>query len=157
MSSPCLWACFHPLSIFTGLYPLSGADEVSAKVVIEKSLSYTLLLMVPEQVWDCCSYCFCFFFLFFVSSSFVFCFVFPSLEFSVAGWRSVNLALPFLYHENGDFTILMRDIPSYDQYALSAYPHLPKVQELWWHWHGELTYIFMVMAESLSKSICHLK
>jgi len=39
------------------------------KVVIEKSLSYMLLLMVPEQVWDwyCCSYCFhvlfCFLFL----------------------------------------------------------------------------------------------
>jgi hypothetical protein len=38
----------------------------------------------------------------------------------------------------------MRDIPSYDQYALSAYPHLPKVQELWWHWHGEGTYIFIL-------------
>jgi hypothetical protein len=44
----------------------------------------------------------------------------------------------------------MRDIPSYDQYALSAYPHLPKVQEVWWHWHSECIYIFMVMAESLS-------
>ncbi len=31
---------------------------------------------------------------FFVSWFFVLCFVFPSLEFSVAGWRSVNLALP---------------------------------------------------------------
>jgi hypothetical protein len=28
----------------------------------------------------------------------------------VAGWRSVNLALPSLNDENGDFLILMRDI-----------------------------------------------
>jgi hypothetical protein len=38
------------------------------------------------------------------------CFVFPSLEFSVAGWRSANLTLPFLNYENGDFSIHMRDI-----------------------------------------------
>jgi hypothetical protein len=47
--------------------------------VIDKSLSYILLLMVPEQVreWHYCSYCWiCF--LFFV------CFVFPGLELSVA-------------------------------------------------------------------------
>jgi hypothetical protein len=36
--------------LVTGLYPLSGADEVSGEVVIVKSLSYILLLMVPEQV-----------------------------------------------------------------------------------------------------------
>jgi hypothetical protein len=86
-----------------------GADEVSGKVVIEKSLAYTLLLMVPEQVWDwhCCSYCFL---VVFVSWSFVLCFAFPSLEFSVAGWRSVNLALLFLNYENWDFSILMRGI-----------------------------------------------
>jgi hypothetical protein len=48
---------------------------------------------------------------FFVSWSFFLCFVFHSLEFSVAGWRSVNLALLFLNCENGDFSILMRDIP----------------------------------------------
>jgi hypothetical protein len=36
--------------------------------------------------------------------------LFSVLEFSVAGWRSVNLTLPFLNHENGDFWILMRDI-----------------------------------------------
>ncbi len=35
---------------FTGLYLQYGADEVSGKVVIEKSLSYMLLLMGPEQV-----------------------------------------------------------------------------------------------------------
>ncbi len=35
-----------------------------------------------------------------------FVFVFPSLEFSVAGWRSFNLALPFLNCENGDFLFL---------------------------------------------------
>jgi hypothetical protein len=45
-----------------------------------------------------------------VSWSFVLCFDFPSLEFSVACRRSVNLALIFLNHENGDFSILMRDI-----------------------------------------------
>ncbi len=38
------------VSVFTGLYPLYGADEVSGKFVIEKSLSYMLLLIVPEQV-----------------------------------------------------------------------------------------------------------
>ncbi len=52
------------------------------KVVIEKSISYTLLLMVPEQTVVHTAFVF---FLFFVSCSFVFCFVFPSLEFSVAG------------------------------------------------------------------------
>ncbi len=49
-------------------------------------------------------------FFFFVSSSFVLCFVFPSLEFSLAGQRSVNLALHFINREKGDFSILMRDI-----------------------------------------------
>jgi hypothetical protein len=38
------------VSVFIGLYPLQGADEVSGEVVIEKSLSYMLLLMVPEQL-----------------------------------------------------------------------------------------------------------
>jgi hypothetical protein len=51
----------------------------------------------------------CFIYLF-VSWSLVLCFVFRSLEFSVAGWRSVNLAVHFLNYENGDFLILMRDI-----------------------------------------------
>jgi hypothetical protein len=36
--------------LFTGLYPLLGADEVSGEVVIVNSLSYILLLMVLEQV-----------------------------------------------------------------------------------------------------------
>jgi hypothetical protein len=38
------------VSVFIGLYPLQGADEFSGEVVIEKSLSYMLLLMVPEQL-----------------------------------------------------------------------------------------------------------
>jgi hypothetical protein len=38
------------VGVFTGLYPLLGADEVSKEVVIEKSLSYMLLLMKPGQV-----------------------------------------------------------------------------------------------------------
>ncbi len=38
------------VSVFTGLCPVWGADEVSRKVVIEKSLSYMLLLMVPEHL-----------------------------------------------------------------------------------------------------------
>jgi hypothetical protein len=38
------------VSVLTGLHPLWEADEVSGTVVIEKSLSYMLLLMVPEQV-----------------------------------------------------------------------------------------------------------
>jgi hypothetical protein len=44
---------------------MSGADEVSGEVVITKSLSYMLLLLVPEHVRDCltffhtaCIYCF---------------------------------------------------------------------------------------------------
>jgi hypothetical protein len=51
------------VSGYTGLYPLPGADEVSGEVVIDKLLSYMLLLMVPEQVRDChCrSYCMCVF------------------------------------------------------------------------------------------------
>jgi hypothetical protein len=36
--------------LIIGLYPLWGADEVSEEVVIVKSLSYILLLMVPEHV-----------------------------------------------------------------------------------------------------------
>ncbi len=50
------------------------------------------------------------FILFFVSWPFLVCFVFPSLEFSLAGYRSVNLTLPFLNCENGDFLVRMRDI-----------------------------------------------
>ncbi len=42
------------------------------------------------------------FYLVFDSWFFVLCFVFPSLEFSVSGRRSVNLAQPFLNHENRD-------------------------------------------------------
>jgi len=53
------------------------------------------------------------FILFLVPWSFVLSFVFPFLEFSVAGWRSVNLALPFPNHENGDFWILMREISEF--------------------------------------------
>jgi hypothetical protein len=46
------------LVLVIGLYPLEGADEVGGEVVVVKSLSYILLLMVPEQVWDWhfCSY-----------------------------------------------------------------------------------------------------
>jgi hypothetical protein len=47
----------------------------------------------------------------FVSWSFVLCFVDPSLEIFVTSW-SVNFALFFLSHKNGDFSILMRDIVS---------------------------------------------
>jgi hypothetical protein len=59
-------------------------------------------------------YYYFYFYFYRVSWSFVLCFVFPSLEFSVAGWRSVNLTLPFLNRENGDFSILMRDITLYE-------------------------------------------
>ncbi len=38
------------VSVFTGLYPLLGADEVSGKVVKVKSLSYMLIFMVLEEV-----------------------------------------------------------------------------------------------------------
>ncbi len=38
------------VSVFTGLYPLLGADEVSGKVVIVKSLSYMLILMVLQSL-----------------------------------------------------------------------------------------------------------
>ncbi len=37
------------VSVYTGLYPLKGAD-VGGEVVMEKSLSYMLLLMVHEQL-----------------------------------------------------------------------------------------------------------
>jgi hypothetical protein len=47
---------------------------------------------------------------FFVSWSFVLYFFFPSLGFSMVVWRSVNLALPFLNHENVIFLILMKNI-----------------------------------------------
>ncbi len=47
----------------------------------------------------------CFFFVF----VFV-CFFFPGLELSVVSWRSFNLAVFFLHCENGDFSILMKDI-----------------------------------------------
>ncbi len=73
------------IGVFTGLYPLLGADEVNGKVVIEKSL-YMLLLMVPEQVsdWNCCSYRFCV----------LFCFLFLGPLFSVLSfllWNSLWL------------------------------------------------------------------
>jgi hypothetical protein len=73
------------VSVDTGLYLLYGADEVSGKVVIEKSLSYMLLLMAPEQVWGwyCCSYCF----------RVLFCFLFLCPLFSVLSflWDSLWL------------------------------------------------------------------
>ncbi len=65
-------------------------DEVSGKVVIVKSLSYILLLMVPEQMWDwhfCSYWCVCVFF------CFVLFFVSPCLVLSVASWGSVSLAV----------------------------------------------------------------
>jgi hypothetical protein len=72
--------------------------------VIVKSLSYILLLMVPEQVrsWHFCSYWYVFF-------VFPFFFVSPCLVFL---WLPEEvLALLFLLHrENGDFSILMKVI-----------------------------------------------
>jgi hypothetical protein len=68
--------------------------------VIEKSLSYMLLLMIPEQVldWHYCSYCFCvlFHFLFLGSLFFVLSFLL---------WNSLwlveeVLTLLCLNHEN---------------------------------------------------------
>jgi hypothetical protein len=71
--------------------------------VIVKSLSYILLLMVPEQVgdWHFCSYRLCF--------SFFVCFLSPLVWFFL--WLPEEvLALLFLLHcENGDFSILMKD------------------------------------------------
>ncbi len=71
-----------------------GKLKSVVKGVIEKPISYMLLLIVPEQVWEwhSCSCCFFVHFCFLVMCS-LFCLL--SLEFSVAGW-SVNLALPFL-------------------------------------------------------------
>jgi len=37
-------------------------------------------------------------------------FLYSSIPYSMAGWRSVNLVLPFLNCGNGDFLFLMRDI-----------------------------------------------
>jgi hypothetical protein len=52
-------------------------------------------------------WCLILFYFGFVSWSFVLCFFVAFLEFSVAGWRSFNLALIFLSFENGDFLIFM--------------------------------------------------
>jgi hypothetical protein len=52
-SSCCFQICsrnsVRRLVLFTGPYPLLGADEVSGEVVVDKSLSYILLLMVPNR------------------------------------------------------------------------------------------------------------
>ncbi len=46
--------------VFSLAFTTVGSWWSQWEVVIEKSLSYMLLLMVPEQVrdWHCCSYCF---------------------------------------------------------------------------------------------------
>ncbi len=65
-------ACHWPL-------PTVGADEVSGEVVVVKSLSYILLLMVPEQVqdWHFCSYqCVSFLVLWLTEEVLTFCFFF---------------------------------------------------------------------------------
>jgi hypothetical protein len=66
--------------------------------VVAKSLSYVLLLMVPKQMWDWhfCSYRHAFFF--------------PLVWFFL--WLPEEvLTLLFLLHcENGDFSILVKDI-----------------------------------------------
>jgi len=71
------------------------------------SLSYILLLMVPEQVRD-------WHFL---------CFVFPCSVLSMASSGSVNFAV-FLHHENGASFILMKNIfylpPSVDSSILTS-------------------------------------
>ncbi len=92
------------LVLVIDLYPLKGADEVSGEVVVVKSISYILLLMVPEQVWDWhfCSYQ-CVFF--------VFCLFLSSLVWFFVWLPEEELTLLFLLHrENGDFSILMKDI-----------------------------------------------
>ncbi len=77
-------------SVYIGLYPLYGADEVSGEVVTEQSLSYMLLFMVPEQVetgtvFHTASVFILVLFpcLIFVLWSSVLGFVYPSLEISV--------------------------------------------------------------------------
>jgi hypothetical protein len=96
-----------------GPYRLWGADEFSGEVVIEKSLSFMLLLMFPEQVRDChcCSYCKSVFFVF----SFLFCgcSVVLSFQFFQSSVSLREKSLPcsgFLNQENGVFSILIRYI-----------------------------------------------
>jgi hypothetical protein len=100
------------ISDFTGLYSLQGADEVSREVVLEKSLSYILPLIflkrcetgtVHHAALVCA--CVCVWGLF---RSLVLCFFFPSLEFSVARSRIVNLAFVYGNRDDGDFLILVR-------------------------------------------------
>ncbi len=72
--------------------------------MIVKSLSYILLLMVPEQVsdWHFCSYG-CVIFVFF-------CFLSSLVWFFLWLPEEVLTFLFLLHFENGDFSILMKDI-----------------------------------------------
>jgi hypothetical protein len=122
-------ACHRPL-------PTVGADEVSGEVVIVQSLSYILLLMVPEQVWDWhfCSYQ-CVFFvlcLFFVS---------PCLVLSVASWGSVNLAVSSSSWE-------WRFLYSHERYVWKVCLYLS-----YFGWYG----IAILQAEQPSFSFCSLR
>jgi hypothetical protein len=91
------------VSVFTGLYPLWGADEVSGEVVIGKSLSYMLLWMVPNTcetgtvVHTALGFYFGFCFL-------VLCYLscLPFFRILSVLLRSAGLALIFLNCENGD-------------------------------------------------------
>jgi hypothetical protein len=110
-SSCCFQICSPKLGMQVSVYPVeswwSKCESYDSEVTTIHAtvdgpwpgVKLALLFILPS-----CSI------LFFVPCSFVLSFVFPFLEFSVAGWRNVNLALPFLNHENGDFWILMREI-----------------------------------------------
>jgi hypothetical protein len=88
--------------LVTGLYPLQGADEVSGEVVIVKSLSYCRWSLNRFETGTFVHTGVCFSLFAFFLSSLVWFFL----------WLPEKvLTLLFLLHcENGDFSILMKDI-----------------------------------------------
>jgi hypothetical protein len=84
----CTWCRIPPSGLSTTAF--------SGKVVIENSVSYMLLLMVPEQMrdWHCCSYSAFMLFLFLGPLFAVLSFL---LWNSVAHWRSVNFAFASIF------------------------------------------------------------
>jgi hypothetical protein len=114
-SSHCFRNCIRNsvcrMVLVTSLHPLKGADEVSGEVVIVKSQSYILLLMVLEQMWDwhfCSHRCVCF--------SFFVCFLSPIVWYFFRLPEEV-LTLLFLLHHENEF------LYSYERYFFSFLLH----------------------------------
>jgi hypothetical protein len=92
----------HRLVFVICLYPLYGVNEVNGEVVVVKSLSYILLLMALEHVWDWdfCSYRWVFFV----------CFLFSLVWFFMWLPKVVLILLFLPHHENEVFFVFMIDI-----------------------------------------------